>query len=112
MGDEKKLRIFSFVVHATRGLLRDERARRKTMFISLFAALLLMVAGSTLLQTILNPREHPGWFVFFWLACAWVTMLAMLLALLDLLITRIQARAARRALHEAKRQAAGPNHEE
>jgi len=98
-----RLRMFSFVIHVTRGLLRDQRTRRKAMFASVFAAVVLIVVGSSLLQSVLDPHEHPGWFIFFWLACAWVTMLAMLLALLDILLTRIQARAVRRALRETTR---------
>ncbi|MEP6698521.1 MAG: hypothetical protein ABJB09_02220 [Verrucomicrobiota bacterium] len=95
--------MFSFAIHVTRGLLRDQRTRRKVMFASLFAAVVLIIAGSSLLQSVLDPHKHPTWFIFFWLACAWVTTLAMLLALLDILITRIDARAARRALREARR---------
>ncbi len=68
------------------------------MLASIGVAVLLAVAGSTFLQEILNPREHPVWFILFWLACAWMTVLAVLLALFDALIVRAQGRAEKRAL--------------
>jgi hypothetical protein len=89
-----------FTVHATRGLLRDQSSRRKTMAISLAVALLLLVAGVTVLRPWLDPHEHPWRFVLFWLACAWETVLVLLLALLDLLLLRSQAREARKAFRE------------
>jgi len=47
-----------------------------------------------------HPREHPGWFLLFWVACGWLTLTAFLLALFDLLMVRAQDRAARRILRE------------
>src|ERR1700686_3512226 len=89
-----------FTIHATRGLLRDERSRRKMMAVSLLVALLMVVAGLTFLRPWLNPHEHPWRFILFWFACAWETLLVLLLALLDILLVRAQARAARRAFRE------------
>jgi hypothetical protein len=89
-----------FTVHATKGLLRDQRSRRKTMAISLVVALVLLVAGLTVLRPWLDPHEHPWRFILFWLACAWETVLVLLLALFDLLLIRAQARAARKAFRE------------
>lgn len=89
-----------FTIHATRGLLRDERSRRKTMAILLLVALLLLVAGLTILRPWLDPHAHPWRFILFWFACAWVTLLVLLLALLDLLLIRAQARAARKLFRE------------
>lgn len=94
--DEKPLRVPSFAVHATRGLIRDTRVRRKILMIAITSALLLMVAGSTLLKDALNPREHAIAFIFFWIACAWLTLLSILLAGFDLLMVRQQARAEQR----------------
>ena len=68
------------------------------MFVLLVIALVLLFAGSTLLRSILNPREHPFWFIFYWLVCAWFTLTAMLLAFFDLLVARAQARKAQRLL--------------
>ncbi len=89
-----------FTIHATRGLLRDQGSRRKTMTISLIAALALLVAGLTVLRPWLDPHQHPARFILYWLACGWETVLVVLLALLDLLMVRSQTRAARKALRE------------
>lgn len=98
-----------FTVHVTRGLLRDKRSRRKTMGFSLLIAVVMLVAGLTVLRSWLNPHEHPGRFIFFWFACAWETLLVLLLALLDLLLVRAQARAARRAFQEEFSKKATPD---
>lgn len=95
---EKQLSILSFVVHATRGVIRDQNTRRKTMFVVLVVALVLLFSGSTFLRSTLNPREHPVWFIFYWLVCAWLTVTAMLLALLDMLVVRTQIRNAGKVL--------------
>ena len=98
--DQKHLRIVSFAIHAARGLIRDRQTRRKAMFLLVLAALVLLFVGSTVLQTVLSPHEHPGWFIFFWVICGWLTVTAMLLAILDLLMVRLEARRARRSLRE------------
>ncbi len=96
--NEKKLRFVSFAIHATRGLLRDQNTRRKTMFIVVIAALLLLFAGSTFLAPVLDPHLRPGWFIFYWLVCAWITVTAALLAVFDLLLVRARGRAEKRSL--------------
>jgi len=103
---EKRLRVAPFAIHATRGLLRDQSSRRKTMAVCLLVALVLLVAGLTFLRPWLNPHEHPWRFILFWLACAWETLLVLLLALFDLLLVRAQARAERRAFQEQVARAA------
>jgi hypothetical protein len=97
---EKRLKVAPFAIHATRGLLRDQTSRRRTMVVSIGVALVLLVTGLTVSKPWLDPHEHPWRFVLFWLACAWETVLAILLALFDLLLTRAQERAARKALRE------------
>jgi uncharacterized membrane protein len=97
---EKDLRTLSFVVHATRGVIRDQNTRRKAMLFLLALVLLLLISGFTFLQSALNPQEHPWRVILFWIVCIWLTFTAMLLALFDLLILRLQARRAERALHE------------
>jgi MFS family permease len=97
---KKSFWMVPFTVQVTRGLLRDERSRRKTMAFSLLIAVVMLAAGLTVLGPWLNPHEHPWRFIFFWFVCAWETMLVLLLAFLDLLLVRAQARAARRALPE------------
>ena len=96
--DEKPLRATSFTIHVTRGLIRDQNMRRKTMFVLLVVALVLLFLGSTFLQSFINPGEHPVWFILYWLVCAWLTLTAMLLALFDLFAVRAQARKAAREL--------------
>ena len=67
---EKRLRVAPFAVHATRGLLRDQQARRKTMAITLVIAVVFTIAGLTVLRPWLDPQEHPWRFILYWLACA------------------------------------------
>lgn len=98
--EEKSLQTTSFIVHATRGVIRDQKTRRKMMVILLAAALLLLIFGGTLLTPLLNPREHLIGALVFWLACIWLTLTAMLLAIFDLLAMRLEAKRAERALRE------------
>ena len=97
---EKRLRVAPFAVHATRGLLRDPGPRRKMMAIVIAVSLILVVTGLTVLRSSLDPHEHPARFGLFWFACGWITVTALLLALLDLLLVRAEARRTRRALRE------------
>lgn len=64
------------------------------------AALVMLVAGATFLRDVLNPHEHAVWYILFWLACAWLTLSALLLALFDVLIVRAEGRAARKILRD------------
>jgi hypothetical protein len=70
------------------------------MLFLLVIALLLLISGFTFLQPALNPQDHPWRVVFFWIVCIWLTFTALLLALFDLLVLRLQARRAERALRE------------
>ena len=97
---EKNLETASFVVHATRGVIRDQRTRRKAMVVLLALAVLMLLAGFTVFQSAMNPREHPWFVILFWIACAWLTFTAMLLAIFDLLMVRLEARRVERALQE------------
>jgi hypothetical protein len=97
---EKHLRAVSFVIHATRGVIRDQKTRRKTMVILLTLALLLLVSGFTFLQPALDPHLHPWRVIVFWLVCIWLTFTSLLLAIFDLLVVRLEARRAERALRE------------
>jgi hypothetical protein len=106
---EKPLRAASFAVHATRGVIRDQTTRRKTMFFLLVTALVLLCLGSTFLAPLLNPREHLGWALTFWIVCVWLTLTALLLALFDLLTLRAAARAAEHELRRSYTAAKGPD---
>jgi hypothetical protein len=93
-----------FTIQATKGLLRDQRSRRVLMAISIGVTLVLLLCGLTVLRAWLDPHEHPWRFILYWLLCGWQTLLALLLALLDVLMVQAQARAARKALHEDAKQ--------
>jgi drug/metabolite transporter (DMT)-like permease len=95
---KKNLAITSFAMHSARGLIRDQRMRRHIMFVLLLVALALLFCGSTLLRPVLNPHEHPGWFMLFWFVCIWLTFTAFLLAIFDILVVRAQARKADKIL--------------
>jgi protein-S-isoprenylcysteine O-methyltransferase Ste14 len=95
---QRNLRIASFATHATRGILRDEQTRRKVMFGTIFMAVVMLFCGATFLAPVLDPRIRLGWFVVYWLVCAWITVTAVLLAIFDLLLARAQGRTAGRAL--------------
>ncbi|HJT82098.1 MAG TPA: hypothetical protein VJ719_12955 [Chthoniobacterales bacterium] len=96
----KPLQTASFAVHATRGIIRDQKTRRRVMVMVLTAALVLMISGVTFLRSVLNPQEHPFWFIFFWLVCAWLTITAILLSIFDLLMVTRGARNAQRQLRQ------------
>ena len=70
------------------------------MFILLLVALALLFSGTTFLKTTLNPREHPIWFILFWIVCGWLTVTALLLAIFDLLIVKLELRRAQRVLRQ------------
>jgi biotin transporter BioY len=97
---EKNLETVSFIAHATRGVIRDQKTRRKAMTLLLGLAVVMLLAGFTVLQSFMNPREHPWFVILFWVACVWLTFTAALIAIFDLLIVRLEARRAQRALRE------------
>jgi drug/metabolite transporter (DMT)-like permease len=98
--EPKDLEPVSFIAHATRGIVRDQRTRRKAMAALLGLAVLMLLAGFTVLQSFMNPREHPWFVILFWVTCVWFTFTAALLAIFDLLIVRLEARRAQRVLRE------------
>lgn len=73
------------------------------MLFLLVLALLLLISGFTFLRPALNPQDHPWRVIFFWIVCIWLTFTALVLALFDLLVLRLQARRAERALREKLR---------
>lgn len=66
------------------------------MFYSILAAMLMLFAGGTFLQGFL--REHIFLLLIYWAVCAWITILAALLAIFDILLLRLAARAARKRI--------------
>lgn len=99
--NEKQLEATSFVIHATRGVVRDQSTRRKMMMWLLAAAVALLLCGITFFRPALDPHSHPWRVIGFWLVCVWLTLTALLLAVFDLLTVRSNARRAERALRES-----------
>ncbi len=81
-----------------RATLFDPQRRRNAMFYSVVTAGAMLVLGATLFDGWL--RENLTRFLVYWLVCAWLTLLAMLLAMLDLLILRAQGRRVERELRK------------
>lgn len=82
------------------------------MAVTLVIAVVLTIAGLTVLRPWLDPHEHPWRFILYWLACAWEIVLVLLLALFDLLMVRAQTRAAKRLLQEQFRSGNSPESSE
>ncbi len=80
----------------TKGILHDRAVRRKMLFWIVLAALGLLGAGATLLESLL--AGHPLLFLLYWGAVAWLTFTAALLALYDMLAVRADAARDRREL--------------
>ena len=66
------------------------------MFYSVVFAIVLAFSGVTGLWPVL--RNHPFIFLAYWAACAWLTLLALLLALYDMAKVREEARRERERL--------------
>ena len=86
----------SLVVGITRGLLFDAHQRRQIMIYVIAAALGLTVVGGTIGFEAL--RANVWMFMLYWLLCAFLTLLAVLLAIYDLLMLRLLARRMQREL--------------
>jgi len=108
---EKRLEMAPFTVQVTRGLLREPKMRRIMMAVSIALAAVLLVIGLAGLRSWLEPHEHPWRFILFWLSCGWITVTALLLALLDMLLVRAAAKRSRKALHEQAQVAIKPPEE-
>lgn len=69
------------------------------MFYNVLILLLMIFAGWTFLWGWL--RDHVFFFLAYWGACAWLTLLAILLALYDMAKVRLDAKRERqRLVHE------------
>jgi hypothetical protein len=102
--------VLRFIIHFTRGLIREQRARRSVMFFAMLGALVWLFLGATFLDAPL--RATAVLFVLYWLACAWVTLLVVLLALFDLLMVRAAARRERRRLAQEMLKTQNPRDED
>ena len=70
------------------------------MTLLLVVALAMVATGLFGPGSWLEPREHPTRFIFFWVSCGWITVTALLLALLDVLLLRTEARRRRKRLRD------------
>jgi hypothetical protein len=66
------------------------------MFWDVMVVLVLMFMGMTFFWAWL--RAHPLLFLGYWAVCAWLTLLAALLAVYDMAMVRLEARRAHDAL--------------
>ena len=85
------------IILVTRGILINPRARRWAMFICISAAMVMLFAGATFLQSAIST---PMAFLIYWGICSWLTLAALLLALWDILLLRTAARRQRRELEK------------
>jgi hypothetical protein len=85
-----------FVIQVSKGLIRSQRVRRTLMFYNVLVLLLMIFVGSTFLWGWL--REHVWFFIGYWGLCAWLTLLAFLLAVYDMAKVRQDARRERQRL--------------
>ena len=91
-------RVLKLILLISKGLIRDQRSRRTVMFYGTLAALIVLFLGATLLDRWL--RDRPFAFLAYWAACAWITILCVLLAIFDLLLVRAAARRERRRIEQ------------
>lgn len=93
MSDDLKKNI-ELVVAISKGIIRDQRVRRKVLGAVLGAAVAMLITGAFLIDGWLG--RHLIFFLIFWLACAWLTFLAILMALFEMLMVKAASRAALR----------------
>ena len=86
-----------FIVAVSRGILRDQGMRRSVLFGLVLGAMLMVFAGSVLLDSWLEANAF--WFLLFWGVCMWLTLTSFFLAFYDLLAVR---RDAARERHQLK----------
>lgn len=84
------------IIQLTRAFIHDSRLRRTLLFYLTLAAVLMVFLGALLI----SPPPHGSLLVFvaYWLACGWLTLTVLLLAVFDLLAVRSAGRKARRRL--------------
>jgi len=91
-------RFLELIVSISFGIARDQRVRRKALFALTFAALVMLFTGATVLWNFFVA--HPIFFALYWLACSWLVICDILLALFDLLTV---INAGEEARHKARR---------
>ena len=87
---------FRWIRRLARFLVMHQAGRRSTMFYLLATALAFVLVGGILFPDWLRAR--PMYFLWFWLICACLTLIALVLACFDLILVRVASRVAQRAL--------------
>jgi membrane protein implicated in regulation of membrane protease activity len=88
----------SLIIQITKGVIRDQSTRRALMFGVVLIALLMLFVGATFLSGHLAGK--PLMFIAYWVVCGWLTLLAVLLAIYDLVAVRAKAAHERRKLRQ------------
>jgi hypothetical protein len=83
------------VILITKGLIRDRQMRRVTMFGVAIGAMLMVFFGSVFQG---SKDDNPWLFICYWLSCAWLTVLLLLLSLYDLIALRLKMAAEQKKL--------------
>ena len=86
------------IIQLTKALIHDQHARRTAMFAVVCMALVALFAGTTFLSGWLS--ENPFIFLGYWTSCTWLTFAAVLLAVFDMVVARVQLRREKRRLKE------------
>jgi hypothetical protein len=86
------------VIQICKGLIRSHQVRRTIMFWDVLVVLVLAFVGSTFLWNWL--RSNPFWFLVYWAVCGWLTILAAVLAVYDMIRVRLEGRHAEDRLRE------------
>jgi hypothetical protein len=89
--------VFRAVILFSKAIIRDQGLRRRCMFGLMGVAVVMLFLGSFAMSD-QWARAHPALYFLYWAACAWLTMTAVLLALMDILMIRAAGRTARRVL--------------
>jgi len=86
------------IIQLVKALIHDQPARRMAMFVVVVVAMVMLFAGSTFLNGWLSG--NPFMFLVYWAACGWLALTAVLLALFDILMVRVQIQREKRRLKE------------
>jgi hypothetical protein len=93
--------VLLWIRRLARLLVIQQSLRRSVMFYLLAGALACVLVGGILFPDWL--RHRPLIFLAFWLSCAVMTLVAVVLACFDLILVRLAARVAQRVLREQYR---------
>ncbi len=92
-------RFLQLITAISRGIIYQEKARRNAMMWTIMTAAVMLFVGWAVIHQIL--MQNVWVFFIYWGICAWLTLLAILLAAFDMLIQVAKGRATRRVLKRA-----------